>query len=470
MRIKFCGAAGYVTGSAHLITLNSGEKILLDCGLFQGAGKETWNLNNHWYFAPHEIDYLILSHAHIDHTGRVPQLVKDGFKGKIISTHATRSLSAIMLMDSAYIQERDVEYYNTRLIKKRTKDKWDQLRHPLYVAEHVNQTMGLFVSIAYDTWFEILPGVRMIYKDSGHILGSASVNLEIKEHGIVKHIAFSGDIGRPNRPILQDPQQMLPADIVITESTYGDKIHESGPAEYERFLSIIKETCVKKGGKLIIPAFSIGRTQEIVYLLDTLESSGRLPKIPVYVDSPLAVDATEVFRNHPECFDDELNRYLQTDPNPFGWKSLHYVRSVEESKALNSSKVPSIIISSSGMIEFGRVRHHLYNSIEDKRNSFLIVGYCTPESAGGQLKNGAKSLKIFGDWKAVNADVYIMDSFSAHGDQLEMRDVLLNQKSTARDMFLVHGEPDRQLIYKDFLESEGFRGIHMPKLGEEVDV
>ncbi|HLF65949.1 MAG TPA: MBL fold metallo-hydrolase [Saprospiraceae bacterium] len=470
MRIKFCGAAGTVTGSAHLVILQTGEKILLDCGLFQGVGKETWDLNNHWHFDPREINYLVLSHAHIDHTGRVPQLVKDGFKGKIISTHATRSLSAIMLMDSAYIQERDVDYYNTRLIKKRTKDKWDKLRHPLYVAEDVNQTMTLFVSINYDTWFDILPGVRILYKDSGHILGSASVNLEIKENGAVKRVAFSGDIGRPHRPILRDPQQMLPADILITESTYGDKVHEAGPAEYERFLTIIKNTCLMKGGKLIIPAFSIGRTQELVYLLDRLESSGRLPRIPVYVDSPLAVDATEVFRNHPECFDDELNRYLQVDPNPFGWKSLHYVRSVDESKALNTSKEPSIIISSSGMIEFGRVRHHLYNNIEDKRNSFLIVGYCTPESPGGQLKNGARALKIFGDWKDVRADIYVMDSFSAHGDRLEMCDVLSNQKTTAREIFLVHGEPDRQAIYKDFLESEGFKGISLPKLGEVVDL
>ncbi len=470
MKLKFCGAAGTVTGSSHLITLHSGEKILLDCGLFQGIGKDTWSLNNQWHFAPQEIDYLVLSHAHIDHTGRVPQLVKDGFKGKIISTHATRSLSGIMLMDSAYIQERDVEYYNKKLIKKRTKDKWDKFRHPLYVAEDVNRTMELFVSIAYDKWFEVLPGVRLIYTDAGHILGSAGVNLEIKERGNVKRVAFSGDIGRPHRPILRDPKPMYPADILITESTYGDRTHETGPAEYDRFLSIINETCVRKGGKLVIPAFSIGRTQEIVYILDRLETSGRLPRIPVYVDSPLAVDATDVFRNHPECFDDELNKYLQIDPNPFGWKTLHYIRSVDESKALNTLQGPAIIISSSGMMEFGRVRHHLFNTMEDKRNSFLIVGYCTPQSPGGQLKNGAKALRIFSEWKEVRADVYVMDSFSAHGDQLEMRDVLINQKDSARDIFLVHGEQDTRLVYKDFLEGEGFRGLHTPNLGEEVDL
>lgn len=468
MHIQFCGAAGTVTGSAHLITLDNGKKILLDCGLFQGNGKETWDLNNHWFFNPAQIDVLILSHAHIDHSGRIPQLVKDGFDGMIISTHATRSLCAIMLMDSAYIQERDVDYYNRRLIKKRSPEKQNDLRRPLYVAEDVDKTMTLFVSIPYHHWYEVMPGVRLYYHDAGHILGSASINLEITEKGKTTRLAFSGDIGRPNRPILRDPQQMFPADILITESTYGDQRHATGPAEYENFLNIIKETCIQNKGKLIIPAFSIGRTQEVVYMLDKLESSGMLPRIPVYVDSPLAVDATEVYASHPECFDRELNRYLQKDRNPFGWKQLHYIRSVEESKYLNTATEPCIIISSSGMMEFGRIRHHMFNHIEDRKNAFLLVGYCTPESPGGHLKNGAQSLKILGEWKEVKAKIHVMDSFSAHGDQVEMRDVLNNQKASASHIFLVHGEPDRQLVFKDFLESEGFHGIHLPKLGEKV--
>lgn len=470
MQLQFCGAAGTVTGSAHLITLQNGKKILLDCGLFQGHGREIWDLNNTWLFNPADIDVLILSHAHIDHTGRVPQLVKDGFSGRIITTHATRSLCAIMLMDSAYIQERDVEYYNKKLMKKRSPEKRDKPRRPLYVAEDVDKTMELFVSIPYHSWYEVLPDVKLYFHDAGHILGSASLSLEIKEGGKTTKLAFSGDIGRPNRPILRDPQQMFPADILITESTYGDKIHETGPAEYENFLQIIQQTCVRNKGKLIIPAFSIGRTQEVVYLLDRLESSGRLPHIPVYVDSPLAVNATEVFIEHPECFDRELNRYLQKDPNPFGWKNLHYVRSVEESKALNTMTNPCIIISSSGMMEFGRIRHHMYNNIENPKNAFLLVGYCTPQSPGGKLKNGAQALRIFGDHMEVKAKVYVMDSFSAHGDQLEMRDVLLNQKQSARHIFLVHGDPDRQAVFKEFLEGEGFSGIYLPKLGETVGV
>ncbi|MDX1407522.1 MAG: MBL fold metallo-hydrolase, partial [Saprospiraceae bacterium] len=289
MKIKFCGAARTVTGSSHLVTLDDGYQILLDCGLFQGKGKDVWDRNNTWHFDPAEIDCLILSHAHIDHTGRVPQLVKDGFNGQIISTHATRSLCSIMLLDSAYIQERDVEYYNRKLIKKRSKSKRKKFRVPLYTSEHVKPTMDLFITCGYDRWATIRSGVRVLFRDAGHILGSSSVTLEITEHGKTRTLAFSGDIGRPDRPILRDPRSMPPADFVIAESTYGNREHAAGPAEFDRFLSIIKHTCVDKGGKLIIPAFSVGRTQEIVYLLDRMESDGRLPKLPVYVDSPLAV-------------------------------------------------------------------------------------------------------------------------------------------------------------------------------------
>ncbi|MDX1476278.1 MAG: MBL fold metallo-hydrolase [Saprospiraceae bacterium] len=470
MKIKFCGAAQTVTGSSHLVTLDDGYKILLDCGLFQGKGKHIWDLNNNWYFDPAEIDCLILSHAHIDHTGRVPQLVKDGFKGQIISTHATRSLCSIMLLDSAYIQERDVEYYNKKLIKKRSKSKRKQFRVPLYTAEHVNPTMDLFITCGYNHWATLRDGVRILFRDAGHILGSSSVTLEIREHGKTRTLAFSGDIGRPDRPILRDPRSMPDADIVITESTYGNREHESGPAEFDRFLSIIKHTCLEKGGKLIIPAFSVGRTQEIVYLLDRMESDGRLPKLPVYVDSPLAVNATQIFGSHPECFDDDLNEYLLVDENPFGFNDLNYVRDVAISKSLNTSKEPCIIISSSGMMNFGRIRHHMYNNIEHKKNTFLIVGYCSPDTPGGQLKNGAEGLRIFGDWKQVNAEIEVMDSFSAHGDRNEMRDVLDNQKSSAAHTFLVHGELDTQEAFKDFLEADGFKGVHIPALGEEVDV
>lgn len=470
MKIKFCGAARMVTGSAHLITLDDGYKILLDCGLFQGRGRGIWDLNNSWYFKPSEIDCLILSHAHIDHTGRVPQLVKDGFGGNIISTHATRSLCSIMLLDSAYIQERDVEYYNRKLIKKRKKSKQKDFRRPLYTSEDVHSTMERFVTTGYNRWMDVRSGVRVLFRDAGHILGSASVTLEITENGKRRTLAFSGDIGRPNRPILRDPKSMPEADFVITESTYGDKEHEAPPAEYRRFLSIIKETVVQKRGKLIIPAFSVGRTQEIVYLLDKLETSGELPRIPVYVDSPLAVNATQVFGSHPECYDNELDEYLLIDDNPFGFNDLNYVRDVAVSKMLNTSPDPCIIISSSGMMEFGRIRHHMFNHIDNGQNTFLIVGYCAPDTPGGQLKNGAQALKIFGEWKEVKAKIEVMESFSAHGDRTEMRDLLSNQKNSVKQMFLVHGDLDRQEAFKGFLEADGFRNIYIPELGEEVEL
>ena len=363
MKVQFCGAAQYVTGSAHLITLDNGYKILLDCGLFQGFAKDTWEKNNHWHFDPTEIDALVLSHAHIDHTGRVPKLVKDGFNGTIYSTHATRSLCAIMLLDSAFIQERDVEYYNKRLARKKHK-KNKHPRNPLYTVDDVKPVMDRFVTASYNQWVTITHGVEIMYKDAGHILGSAGVVLKINENGKETLFGFTGDIGRPDRPILRDPIPLPPVDYLICESTYGDKEHENTPEQSEHFLRVIKETCIENKGKLIIPAFSVGRTQEIVYMLDRMETHGMLPKIKVYVDSPLAVNATEVFGAHPECYDNDLNTYLLKDDNPFGFRDLTYIREVEKSKALNDSDEPCIIISSSGMMNAGRVKHHLANNIE----------------------------------------------------------------------------------------------------------
>ncbi len=468
MKIKFCGAARQVTGSSHLITLDSGFRILLDCGLFQGNGKDSWDENRKWFFDPAEIDCLVLSHAHIDHSGRIPKLVRDGFKGDIHSTHATRSLCAIMLLDSAYIQERDAEWYNRKLLKK--KHPKGELREPLYVAEHVAEAMTMFTTYGYNRWTEIHPGVRLMFRDAGHILGSASVQLEITENGRTTRIGFTGDVGRPSRPILRDPQPMEPVDILICESTYGDKEHSSAPKEIEKFLEVIRHTCVDKRGKLIIPAFSVGRTQEIVYMLDQLATANRLPHIPVYVDSPLAVNATQVFGAHPECFDNELNKYLLIDDNPFGFNNLHYIRAVEKSKALNTSTEPCIIISASGMMNAGRVKHHLYNNIEQGENTFLIVGYCTPETPGGQLRDGATAIRVFGDYKMVKADVVVMDSFSAHGDRKELKAFIQNQKKSLNRLFLVHGELDTQQAFKDYLEEDGFNHIGIPSPGQEFHV
>lgn len=467
MDIKFCGAAQQVTGSAHLLTLDNGYKILLDCGLYQGRNKDMANFNRNWLFKPAEIDCLILSHAHIDHTGRVPKLVKDGFEGEIYCTHATRSLCAIMLLDSAKIQERDAEYYNKRQLKKKKKKKLKkrQLRKPLYTSEDIPPTMGRFIGVGYDRWKRINKNVEVLFRDAGHILGSASVTLRIKEGGKTKTFGFTGDIGRPERPILRNPQPMPKVDYLICESTYGNKEHSTAPAEMERFLTIIQKTCVDKKGKLIIPAFSVGRTQEIVYMLDQLETAGRLPKIPVYVDSPLAVNATTIFGSHPECYDDDLSEYLLIDDNPFGFNNLTYIREVAVSKSLNESNEPCIIISSSGMMNAGRVRHHLFNNIDNPKNTLLIVGYCSPDTPGGMLREGIERIKLYGEWKPVNMEIEIMDSFSAHGDRNEMLDFIKNQKKNLKQLFLVHGVLDRQKEFKAFLHKKGFPNIAIPSLG-----
>ena len=350
-----------------------------------------------------------------------------------------------------------------KLLKK--KKKTGEPRVALYTAEHVAQAMDMYVSYSYNRWYQIHDGIRLMYKDAGHILGSASVTLEITENGKTETIGFTGDIGRPNRPILRDPQLMPEVDYLICESTYGDKLHGAAPAEIEKFLKIIRKTCVDRGGKLIIPAFSVGRTQEIVYLLDQLENAGELPHIPVYVDSPLAVNATQVFGAHPECYDNELNEYLLIDENPFGFNNLHYIRDVAKSKELNTSKEPCIIISASGMMNAGRVKHHLYNNIEDPRNTFLIVGYCSPETPGGQLRAGKPALRIFGDMKMVKASVVVMDSFSAHGDQKEMHEFIEHQKGLKK-LFLVHGDYDTQQVFKEYLQKAGFDNIIIPGPGQ----
>ncbi len=466
MKVKFCGAAREVTGSAHLITLDDGFKILLDCGLYQGSSEKWKDFNETWQFDPEEVNCVILSHAHIDHSGRLPKLVRDGYKGPIYSTHATRSLCAIMLLDSAFIQERDAEYYN-----KRRGRSSGQLREPLYDQDDVKQTMDRFVSYGYGRKFEVYPGVEVEFRDAGHILGSASVSLKIREKdGNEVRFGFTGDIGRPNRPILRDPQLMDEMDYLICESTYGDKNHEAPPEEVDHLLRIIRHTCLEKKGKLIIPAFSVGRTQEIVYIMDKLEHAGKLPRVPVYVDSPLAVNATVIFGSHPECYDAELSSYILRDPNPFGFSNLTYIKKVEASKALNHSKEPCIIISASGMANAGRVKHHIYNNISDQKNTILIVGYCSPDTPGGALRNGAKRLRLFGEEKAVRADVEIMDSFSAHADRSEISDFLANQRKSVKKLFLVHGEIERQESLRTLLGEDGFKKVEIPVLGQEFNV
>jgi metallo-beta-lactamase family protein len=464
MHIQFCGAAGTVTGSSHLLVLDDGQKILLDCGLYQGNEPEYEHFNKRFLFKPSEIDVVILSHAHIDHCGRLPYLVKEGFKGRIYATHATRDLAAIMLLDSAHIQDRESSFTN----RKRKEEEQDE---PLYDAQDVADTMELFRSVGYNSWFGVHPDVEVIFKDAGHILGSATVTLKIKRHGLRDMLlGFTADIGRPNRPILRDPVPMDACDFLISESTYGDRLHEEAPSEKEHFLRVIEQTCVVQKGKLLIPAFSVGRTQEIVYMLDQLVRENRLPDIPVYVDSPLAVNATRVFEMHPECFDKELIQYMQVDPNPFGFDRLKYTRSVEESKMINNKK-GCIVIAASGMINAGRIKHHVFNGIENPANTILMVGYCAPNTPGGQLRSGVQQIRMFGEYKSVNARVEIMSSFSAHGDYREMIDFLkLQDKQKLRKIALVHGDQDALTGYKGHLEEAGYNHIEIPRLGDRIEL
>jgi metallo-beta-lactamase family protein len=464
MKLKFCGAAREVTGSAHLITLDDGYTILLDCGMYQGNSDSMKDFNEHWLFDPAQLDCVVLSHAHIDHSGRLPKLVKDGFKGQIYSTPATRSLCAIMLLDSALIQERDAEYANKHHRRNREE------RVPLYREADVKEAMTRFVTFSYGKKFELRPGVTVEFRDAGHILGSASVALTITEGGKTTRLGFTGDVGRPNRPILRDPQPMDPMDFLLSESTYGDRLHDAAPQEINRLLHIIAETCLKHRGKLIIPAFSIGRTQEIVYILDQLENAGQLPPVPVYVDSPLAVNATLLYGSHPECYDAELSKYILKDPNPFGFARLKYIKEVEDSKRLNFSEEPCIIISASGMANAGRVKHHLFNNIENSRNTVLIVGYASPDTPAGRLRDHAKTLRLFGEEKQVRCHVEIMDSFSAHADRDELSGFLSNQRPSAKRLFLVHGDYEVQQNFKSLLLKQGFHRVEIPKLGEEVEL
>ena len=464
MNIKFCGAAGTVTGSSHLLTLDDGFKILLDCGLYQGREPEYENFNNQFLFDPHEINVVILSHAHIDHCGRLPKLVKDGFSGRIFSTPATEDLTAILLLDSAHIQERESEFTNRR------RDD-DEDGEPLYSPEDVAHTMELFHTTQYNNWFSVHPDVDVVFKDSGHILGAASVTLRIRRHGLKDLLlGFTADIGRPNRPILRDPDPMPACDILISESTYGDRLHEQAPDERDHLLRVIKQTCLEQKGKVIIPAFSVGRTQEIVYMLDQMASENKLPNIPIYVDSPLAVNATHIFEAHPECYDKEILKYMLSDDNPFGFNSLKYTRTVDDSKAINNMR-GCVVISAAGMINAGRVKHHVFNAVEHAENTILIVGYCAEHTPGGKLMRGDKTIRLFGRELNVNAKVEVMSSFSAHGDYKEMIDYLHTQeKKKLRDIYLVHGEQKALNAFKGHLLDEKFMNVNVPALGDSITI
>ena len=458
MILQFFGAARTVMGSKHLVTTERGTNILLDCGLFQGINTD--ELNQHFGFDAKSIDYLVVSHAHIDHTGLIPRLVRQGFQGPIYCTPATADLCEIMLLDSAYIQQKDLERINER----RQRQHRDELEM-LYDEQDVQQTLKLMKTVDYNEVFWLNDEVEVQFTDTAHLLGSAAISLTIHENGKTKKLFFSGDIGRPNDKILPMPMPFPQADYIICESTYGNKRHEPEPDMRAHLLRIVEETCLRRQGKIIIPAFAVDRTQELIYALDRLASEGKLPFLPVFVDSPLAVKATNVMRQNEECFNPEILAYIKHDGDAFNFENLHYVSDVEESKAINNWRGPCIIISSSGMAEAGRIKHHIKNNIEDARNTILLVGYCSPNSLGGALKRGDSQVKIFGELYDVKAHIEIMDSFSAHADYAEMLDYLSCQDPTlVKKVFLVHGDYDEQLIWRDKLEAAGFRNVEIPDM------
>lgn len=461
MQIQFIGAAKEVTGSKHLITTSKGLNILLDCGMFQGKGMETDAMNRNLGFEPSEIDYLILSHAHIDHSGLIPFIHKLGFSGTVICTPATRDLCAIMLADSGKIQEYDTFINN----KKRALQNLPPLE-PLYSLDDAHACMSNFISVPYHKEFSIENDITVLFTDTGHILGSSAVNLSIREGKKIHKLCYTGDIGRFSKRILKDPEAFPQADFIITESTYGDRLHEKIHDAEQQLLKIVIDTCTKKKGKLIIPSFSVGRTQEIVYALDRLKNQKLLPDIDVYVDSPLSTDATNIMRLHTECFNDEMMEYIKKDPDPFGFKNLHYIQTVDQSKALNNNHKPCIIISASGMMEAGRVKHHLANNIENPKTTVLVVGYCAPTTLGAKISRGDKMVSIFGQRYNVKADVEHLESYSAHGDYNEMINFLSCQNTKkVKKVFLVHGEEKVQQNYAQHLRNAGFKNIEIPDSG-----
>jgi metallo-beta-lactamase family protein len=464
MKISFHGAARTVTGSKHIIHLKNGKQILLDCGLFQGMGKDTLRLNSIFGFQPTELNYVVISHAHIDHIGLLPRLVALGFNGPIYCTDATEDLAKIMLVDSARIQEADVLHIN----KQRARDGRD-LIEPLYTIEDAQNVLPRFQAVPYNQAIQIEKDIELLYTDSGHILGSAAVNLSIQEEGKTKRITFSGDLGRYRDVILRSPQSFPQADVIIMESTYGNKLHEDAKPMIDDLLQHIVDTCIKKKGKLIIPAFSVGRTQELLYALNRLELENRLPKIPYYVDSPLSIKATNIIKEHPECFNAAVQKMLQRDEDVFDFKGLEFIETAQESRALNENNSPCVIISASGMAEAGRVKHHILHGIENPQNTILIVGYCEPQSLGARLASGNPEVSIFGKKYRVKADVGVIKSMSAHGDYDDMCQWLACQdKQEVEKIFLVHGEYDVQLEFKSRLLRKGFKDVIIPAQHQEI--
>ena len=483
MKIQFIGATREVTGSKHLITTDSGHTILLDCGMYQGKGMETDAANRDLGFDPKTLDCIVLSHAHIDHSGLIPYVVKMGFKGDIYCTPATRDLCSLMLTDTAFIQEQDVRMYNKKIDRQHPhKEKGKTYKvEPLYNQNDVNRAMKLFVTYSFDRRFRLFDDVLLTFTNSGHMLGGAVCSLEIYENDANrennakrwKRLTYTGDIGRKHCHILPSPQLFPQCDYLICESTYGDRLHDEQLVTEEELLGVVEDTCVYRKGQLLIPSFSVGRTQEIVYVLNQLYNDGRLPQIPVYVDSPMSTNATQIFRMYPDELSEEVRDTMQFDPDPFGFNTLRYITDIRESKELNYKEDPCIIISASGMLEAGRIKHHVANHISDPRCTILIVGYCEPTTLGARIQQpGLQWISIFGQDRRIKAQITKIEGFSGHGDYQEMIDYLTLSLAVdqVQRTFVVHGDETAAEAYKGHLEEAGFRQVSVPKKGEIVEL
>ena len=464
MRIHFLGATRTTTGSMYLLEVN-GRKLLLECGLYQGRREESIERNRHFPFDPKQLDAVILSHAHIDHCGNLPNLCKQGFTGNIYCTFATRDLASIMLEDSASIQESDAQFVS----KQRAKMKLPPVE-PLYTATDAERAVRQFVSVNYDRPMPVCDGVTVTFRDAGHILGSAQVVLDIREKDRQFRYLFSGDVGRGNDDILRDPQPVENVDFLQIESTYGAREHESPHCANEDVAKLVNEAYAR-GGKIIIPAFSVGRTQQMVYTLHQLLKAKQIPPLAIYVDSPLSVNATEVYRLHPECFNEEIYAFLRTKANPFGMQNLTYIREVAHSMKLNELKDPAVIISASGMAEAGRIRHHLKNNIGDPKNLVLFIGYCAEHTLGAQIRSGRPTVNIFGQPHALRSQVAALDSFSGHADKNELRAYVEKITGNIKKVFVIHGEEPQALAFGETLRHMKPKAeVFVPQYKQHFDI
>jgi metallo-beta-lactamase family protein len=452
MRLTFWGAAGTVTGSMHLVE-SGGKRLLLDCGLYQGRRRDADAKNRHLPFAGSSIDAVILSHAHIDHSGNLPSLVKNGFAGPIYTTPATIDLCNWMLRDTAHIQEKDAEFLNKRLEKRKSMGLENGHVEPLYTTADAEATIPLFHPVPYHTPRAVAPSLSYESFDAGHILGSSFVVLHDTSREQPVRLGFSGDVGRPNLPIIRDPETMPAVDYLIMESTYGGRLHKQVGHVVTKLENVVKRTAAR-GGRIIVPAFAVGRTQQLVLLLHQLANEKRIPNIPIFVDSPLAINVTDVTRAHPECFDEETRGYLTDGEDPFGFRRLQYIREASESKKLNDMHGPFVVISASGMAEQGRILHHLRNNIEDPRNTVLITGFQAADTLGRKLVEKWPEVKIFGEPMRVRAEIASLDELSGHADQGELLEWIRPLVGGLRKVFLVHGEPEQSATLAKLLKSQ----------------